>query len=481
MEIHNKSSNALKSFLIILCLFLFSIDCFAEDSNFEINISNIDNDIYEDEIAEYKISIKNNALFSEKFEKPSTIEIGWIIYTQPPILEIPSGTVKDFIMKIDPKSTISPGTYKLQIPFRSTITKNYTIESFIVDIKSINQLLPEYHASIALNADIDYNIDPRNDIPINIYMRNRNSLIIDNLTVSINSDHFNKKETIPLSALEEFTKVYVFNIDKYTKPQSDMVNIKLMIGNTTINQKDIPINIKGFTEIKPVIETSSFFFKKITNIKLTNYGNIINKDQYSIPINTFENIFTSTVPKSKITIRDGKYLTFSKSLKPLESYQIRIVTNYRILIYGLLLIIIGTLLYFNIRSPILIKKEIIPIKEENESASEFKVRLLIMNRIKTSVENINVSEVVPKIVTVIKETLVGTIEPTKVIKHDKKGTLLKWEINYLEPYEERIITYKIKSNLGIVGSLILPKTKVTYETNTGKKKITYSKKESLKV
>jgi hypothetical protein len=58
---------------------------------------------------------------------------------------------------------------------------------------------------------------------------------------------------------------------------------------------------------------------------------------------------------------------------------------------------------------------------------------------------------------------------------EKKGTLVKWELDVLEPYEARNLNYNLASRLRILGSMRLPSAKVSFITKDGKERVTYTK------
>ena len=47
--------------------------------------------------------------------------------------------------------------------------------------------------------------------------------------------------------------------------------------------------------------------------------------------------------------------------------------------------------------------------------------------------------------------------------HTTKGTVMKWNIDELVPGEDRLITYKVKSKLSIIGNFRLPRSKVVFK------------------
>jgi len=80
---------------------------------------------------------------------------------------------------------------------------------------------------------------------------------------------------------------------------------------------------------------------------------------------------------------------------------------------------------------------------------------------------------VPHLADYFKEDHVGSLAPARVAK-TKNGTMIKWEIPQLEPFEERIITYKIRTQLNILGGLHLPKVTGRFKSDKGRNRITKS-------
>ena len=62
----------------------------------------------------------------------------------------------------------------------------------------------------------------------------------------------------------------------------------------------------------------------------------------------------------------------------------------------------------------------------------------------------------PRIASIVKDYDIGTVRPVNVLHDDKKGALIKWKFESLDAGEERVITYKMRSSLTILGGLQLP-------------------------
>jgi ribosomal protein S10 len=61
------------------------------------------------------------------------------------------------------------------------------------------------------------------------------------------------------------------------------------------------------------------------------------------------------------------------------------------------------------------------------------------------------------------------MKPSRMTKTTAKGTILHWDLDKLDAFEERIITYRLKSKLRVVGDMSLPRAKVKFTYGAGKK------------
>ena len=104
--------------------------------------------------------------------------------------------------------------------------------------------------------------------------------------------------------------------------------------------------------------------------------------------------------------------------------------------------------------------------------SEFKVLLHLQNIGDSVIKDLEVFDYVPTLIDIVKEFSIGTLNPTRVLKHEKKGrSAVIWDIEKLDPHEERIVSYNIKSKLTILGELTLPSAVVKFTHNNKRLKV----------
>ena len=129
------------------------------------------------------------------------------------------------------------------------------------------------------------------------------------------------------------------------------------------------------------------------------------------------------------------------------------------------------------RSPVQITKLAKNIELHKGVISEVKVMLNIKNISNKQLGNIKILDKIPNMANITQDFDIGTVKPSKIMKHESQGyTVVRWDLDELDPNEDRLITYRMKSRLSIFGNFDLPRAKVKYKTSAGKKRVVRSNK-----
>ena len=72
-------------------------------------------------------------------------------------------------------------------------------------------------------------------------------------------------------------------------------------------------------------------------------------------------------------------------------------------------------------------------------------------------ENVTIEDLIPPVAKLIKDF--KTMKPQ--IKKTNDGTKIVWNLKELQPFEERILTYKMETLIGTLDYLKLPKAKMS--------------------
>ncbi len=468
---------------IISRIFLFSLALLLsaglvagiDDLSFNAELRPINNTIMPGGTAIIEIDVTNMASSSQSF-RLRTPDFRWDILSSPRSdyfsgFTVDGGDTHTLNLQYTPRGDLRNGRYNV----RTQIDSRTTGESLFVDVP-INIRRDhderEYAATIVVSATVNNNdvIDPRESSTLVLELDNRNPLNISELDVEVESRFINETFTTSLPPLDLRRFEFNFDVDDYLEPGVNDFRVVARYEGETIGRTPLtfPVQVMEYSEIDRQVTEDSGFLRTKTIIELRNRGNVVNSDKLDVSTNFFARIFTSAEPSPEYTREeDGLYMNWDVEISPGSSVVIDVDVNYRPLVYILIVGAVGLVLYYMLRSPLVVKKTAAAFDIKEEGISEIKILIHVRNRTPRNFTTFNVSEYVPKIATFVKSESLGSILPDKVLNHEKKGTLLKWNFEAIEPFEERIIIYKMKLNFAVLGKLNLPTTVVKFKDEQG--------------
>ncbi len=242
--------------------------------------------------------------------------------------------------------------------------------------------------------------------------------------------------------------------------------------NKILDEQSITFNVEAIHEIDEEKKIENSILYSTVTITITNNGNVVESDFYvteSLPIIS-KNFFYPEIEPTYEEEKDNRivYKWLIRDLKPTErrviTYQLRF-TNV-VLISCLLIIVVVWVVWLFFRPTI--RKSYMGLLAR---ANEISISLYLKNKSRKTLHNITVVDSVPPLAAVVKKF--DTLVPK--IKTKATGTELTWKIKELKPKEERVLTYKIKPVIDIIGKLKLPKAHLIYKTKKGKRRRVLSK------
>jgi hypothetical protein len=443
--------------ILILCISL------AYAADYEVEVKPIRDSIYLDGSATFLITFTNDLQTIQNFRVYST-EVEWTI-PETLIKVYPEDQTTE-TLEITPTKYVSPGIYAVKIKIRAEETDEL-IEKILppITIKTYGDIISDYRPSIRMTYEMQDTIDPKEKVQIKIKLDNQNILNISDLVIKISSDLpvFNTEYPVTLVPLETKEVKFDYDLDPLQSPGEYKVSFELLKAGQVIevaDQKIVSIGEKSLN-FEEEINIDKSFFKTVIEAKYTSNSNVRDAQKIKIPTGWFKKLFTSTNPESTLIKEDGnRFLVVDLELGPGESKTMKVTTNYRSIVYVLVFIIAILILMYVTRSPVKIRKGIAEIKTKEGGISSLKIILQTTSLVKKPIKNVTIVDYVPSIAHLEKEFIQGTLKPTKILKSEKKGTILKWEIGELGPKEDRLISYNISSKLSIIGSFRLPRAKV---------------------
>lgn len=463
-----------KVFLMILSLVLVC-SSIAYATSFSIKTTAVENKILIDEKASFIISITNLGETTDTYKL--SLGIDWGALTDPPKdwisgVDVEPQKIVNVSLSLTPSKDLPIGwCHKVKLTVKSQKTQEAADEILDICISSGIGMQNQYAPGASI-ADITIepkHIDPRENFVITLYLKNGNRLNLSGLKIKMDSDVINKEDIITLNPLEQKALKYVFGIDPYTAPRTDELKVSLVWGDAIINVQKESYDIAGYSTFTSSKETKKQFLKNIDYYTITNDGNVKKTESFKVKISALYWLFVATNPKAKVVSEDNiRYLKWDLTLEPQEKATIRVVTTYRPFWSITALIIIAIIAYYIFRSPIVIRKRAVVVATEEGGISELKVIISVRNRSNKTFDDVRIIDRVSNIAEVLKEHYLGTLAPSKVLYDTKKGTILKWDLDTIDKYEERIITYKIKSKLSVIGGFNLKPTIVKFRDTSGK-------------
>ena len=461
-------------YLVIIAMFLLSATVLADST---VSITPIKDQISPQEKGEYILRVQNTDNVIQKYSIYSLqTGQGWIVDPSPlsdKIFELNPGQSKDVKLLVSPSQVFEPGIYSVQISLQSNLGDSYT-RSLKVYLAKDQPLV--YLPSLRVTIDMDEKIDPKNPLQIRLFVENRNALNLSDMQVRIQSDipEFEKEVSLDLPPLESKTVEFAITPNEFQQPKEYKLFFVFEKDGQPVKVVEKKIEV---IELLPPFTQQVFqravFLKYFHALTATNEGNVVNTQQVKYPVSLWQGLFAQQ--GGKLVKEDGqRYLEWEVTLEPNQSTNINFIINYRIIIYVLLVLLIIAGFYFYVQTPVSVSKTAITAKSDGEGAlSEIKVTLELRNKTKRPLSEVSVLDIVPAIANVEKSLQLGTLRPEE-IKHLKSGTKVIWSLAEIEPFEHRLITYKIKAKLNILGTFSLPRASIEYKNKKGKKGKAYS-------
>jgi hypothetical protein len=301
-------------------------------------------------------------------------------------------------------------------------------------------------------------IDPASG-QISFYVRNKESVKLENLNAKFSSILFETEKTFTLEPNEKLIIPVEVEESKLRKTKAGVYVIE-SIFQTKDGTKKIEGNLylgekKGITSTQ---DESGILIKTQTITKI-NVGNVIESIEIKLQRNIFSRLFTSFNIEPTLVERKGlaiEYTWIKEKLMPTETYTVKAKTNYILPFFIIIVAVLAILGYKRFsETKIEIKKSVSPVKTKND---EFALRITLALKTKKNVENVTLIDRVPAIVKIYNKF--GTIKPDKIYAESRR---IHWNIGDLNAGEERIFNYIVYSKVGVVGKFSLPKALAVFE------------------
>ncbi len=346
-------------------------------------------------------------------------------------------------------------------PRESFSKKGYfVLEYFIKDTNEIKQAEKITIKFVELKDAFEIgseSINPESNT-ITLFIKNLEDYDFNEVNATFSSPFFNIKKNFDIGPNEKEKFDVTLNKEDFNQLTAGFYTL-----NAEIISAEQKANLEGlikFEEKNILISTSRdfgwFVNKKI--IKKTNEGNVITATTTEIKKNIISRLFTAFSPEPDIVERKGFEITYTwnREIKPGQSLDIAVKTNWFYPFIIIILIIVITVLakQYSLK-PIQLNKKVSFVKTKG---GEFALKVTIKIKARKFVERINIVDKLPALVKLYHKF--GVEHPSKIDEQNRK---LEWNFNSLTPGEARVVSYIVFSKVGVLGKFALPSATAVYE------------------
>lgn len=455
-------------FFLVLILFLARPCLAAGEIDVSLNVKSLT--IYNGEIGSADITVNNNQDARDVFS-----------VSVPPLTTGITPTLANYSLTLDPKSST---TFKIYFSAAECVEE--TSQYATITVKSQTNPNIEESKMIILNSIRKYGVcisnmgldkylvSPGESVTISVSLTNPETIL--SLPVNLQTNVIRESEIV--SRFDDFietiqgkttkTVQHVFTVGKYEKPGFYTVEV-IMKDNlgTEVSSKKTQFNVAtvNASEDPNYLTTNKAvkygLFVQTMEISVMNEGNVPTGSFYvseSVPI--FMKIFF--FPKVEPNLEETKenrvvYSWFISSLGPGETYKIVYdISTWNAVLIVAVLIVTVIYVFSQVFTVSIVKKHrhVGPITKEREIT----VMLEARNRARNEIRDVIVRDFVPAVATVVERF--DTLRPT--LRKTAGGTEIVWRIDSLGSGDERILTYRIRPVVDIIGTLKLPKAYIKF-------------------
>jgi len=293
---------------------------------------------------------------------------------------------------------------------------------------------------------------------LEIYIHNKVNFDFDEIHAKFSSAFFDFEEDFSLGPNKRENFEIQLNREDFKKLMAGFYTL-----NAEINVENKKANIEGiikFVEKNLVTTTKKDYGFIISTkiIKKTNEGNVLVESETILKKNIISRLFTSFSPEPDIVEREGLtvYYTWDREIKPGESLELVVKTNWFLpLLVIFFIIVIVVLAKQYSKTNLVLRKKVSFVKAKG---GEFALKVSILVHAKKYVERVSIIDRLPVLVKIHERF--GGEKPSRI---DEKNRRIEWGFEKLEAGETRLLSYIIYSKIGILGKFALPSTTAVYE------------------
>lgn len=408
-------------------------------SAFPASMQVIDRKASPDDPGRFEVTLQNNNAEPQIFSVGVSPYSHWFYVDSGKMLE--PGENHSFQLLVTPPEDTLQQNYRFDVYARGgeesqKFTDYFTVERpYELSIKSVSADKNSY--------------DPGENVKYRVEVLNTASRKIEDYTVKAELMGKNSsKKGLPLDGGSTGLLTLNLKVPEKASPGNQKLEISINRDGETKQTVEQEIRVKKYEKVERSIEADNrvlFYTKTLT---AENQGNTqteakINASlaDYLIPITSF-----SSKPDNRISKEESTLYQWNRQLEPGETTSVKYTVRYWIPLSALAAILAGLLLINKLRTDVIITKT------SRETEKGIKIHLELENRSSEPLNNLKLKDFVPDVASVNEDFPMAK----PVIRKTSNGTRLTWEVEELEPGDQRVFEYTIKPLFEVEGKVTLP-------------------------
>ena len=432
----------MKKILPVILVLFFTFSAYSFNSSLET----IQKSANASSPAEFNLKIENpsskNNTYSVSLLSPKS---SWFYYSS--TIRVPANSNKSS------KITVSPVENALQQKYRFDGKIRETQTGEIQDFTGFFNVEQPYKLHILGTTQNKNSVKPGETVNTEIEIQNLDNRPVDNYQITAQYKNQTQTDTgTPILSEAKRKYQFQFQTSKKASPGTHPINYTVTADGKKQATTQDTLQTQSTQNITETSQTENKVFTVSKKLQTTNTGNSPTNTSLTAEIPSYLQSITTTDPTpDTIEEINGKTVyTWTKTLQSEQSFDAGYTTNYWIPFTGI------TLLSLGIIAIKLLSQNINLRKTTETEGNAIKIKIEIENISERTFDRLELQEFIPDIATVDESFDMNTPK----IRKTSQGTKLTWNVENLEPGDQRIIQYKIKPKVQVEEQVELQKAEI---------------------
>lgn len=413
-------------------------------SAFPVQLEVVERRASSDDPAVFNLTVENDYANQERFRINSLnsppVASTWFDYEYSKTIE--SGETGVFQVKVTPEENVIQQNYEFTLNIRSF--NNDELEK----ASSFFTVFNRYNLEITSFQVSSQEVAPGDTLEVSATVRNTASETLEDFKVSASG--FNgtvEKEGAVLGSGDSIRYNFELDVPERNSPGEESISVSISDSGEEARSLSQTVSVQEVREVDVNSYEEDRLLVRTRTIELQNHGNTKVSEEIREDLPVYIDPLASFEPAPDSTTTEGgtqNYL-WNVELEPGEEKSVSYTVSYLPAIGFIALLFLGVLGFKKLQTDIEVSKK------SFYRDGEIKVRIELENNSSNVFTDLTVKDFVPDIAEVSQEFEMAKPRVTKT----SSGTRLQWDIDSLQPGEQRVLEYTLKPMVEVEGGVTL--------------------------